>query len=66
MHCDFNYSANESNNLCTAIQTQMYRFEKAVIPDNPELKLSFMESLMKYGISIQQYQKAYEKDDVTM
>ena len=60
VHCDFNCGAN---NLCTIIQIQMYRFEKAVIP---ELKLSFMESLMKYGISIQQYEKAYEKDDVTM
>ena len=44
----------------------MYRFEKAVIPENPELKVSFMENLLKYGISIQEYQKAYEKDDVTM
>lgn len=44
----------------------MYRFEKAVIPDNPERKISFMENLLKYGVSIQQYQKAYEKDDVTM
>ena len=66
VHCDFNCGANKSNNLCTIIQIQMYRFEKAVIPDNPELKLSFMESLMKYGISIQQYEKAYEKDDITM
>ena len=49
--------------ICTIIQIQMYHFEKAVIP---ELILSFMESLMKYDISIQQYEKAYEKDDVTM
>lgn len=45
---------------------QMYTFEKYAIPEDPEGKMSFVEKLMKYGISIQQYEKAYRKDDVTM
>ena len=38
------------------------QFEKA---NDPEEKLSFTENLMKFGVSIQQLEKAYEKD-ITM
>lgn len=44
----------------------MYRFQKAAIPDDPEAKAHIAESLFKYGVSIQQYENAYNMDDVTM
>ena len=44
----------------------MYTFEKFPTPENPEGKMCFIEKLIKFGISIQQYEKAYGKDDVTM
>ena len=44
----------------------MYEFEKAAISEDPEEKISFSEKLMKFGVSIQQYKVAYEKDNVTM
>ena len=44
----------------------MYTFEKCAIPEDPESKICFVERLMKFDISVQRYQKAYEKDDVTM
>lgn len=45
---------------------QIYQFEKAPIPDDPEDKAQFVESLMEFGISVQQYEKAYGMDDITM
>ena len=44
----------------------MYTFEKFAIPEDPESKISFIEKLMKFDVSVQQYQTAYGKDDVTM
>ena len=44
----------------------MYRFVKAKIPEKPEDKMPFSENLMKFGVSLQQYEQAYAKDDVTM
>ena len=44
----------------------MYEFEKAKVPEDPEEKVEFADKLMKFGISILQYEKAYTMDDVTM
>lgn len=45
---------------------QIYQFEKAPIPDDPADKAQFVESLMEFGISVPQYEKAYGMDDITM
>ena len=44
----------------------MYQFEKAPIPDEPDGKIHLIENLMKFGVSIQQYEKAYTADEITM
>lgn len=44
----------------------MYQFEKAPIPDEPDEKTHLIENLMKFGVSIQQYEKAYTADEITM
>ena len=44
----------------------MYEFEKAQIPDDQDKKIIFVEKLSKFGVSIQQYEKAYAMDNVTM
>ena len=44
----------------------MYQFEKASVPADADEKIHFIDSLMKFGVSIQQYQKAFAMDDITM
>ena len=45
---------------------QLYRFRKEPVPENPEEKLKMVECLMKFGVSITQYEKAYNMPDITM
>ena len=45
---------------------QLYQFEKAVVPEENEEKAAFSEKLMAYGVSLIQYQRAYDMDDITM
>ena len=56
---------------CTNIHTrvlpvQLYQFQKKPIPEDPDARIAFVESLMKFGISIVQYEKAYTMEDITM
>ena len=44
----------------------MYQFEKRPIPDNTEEKTEFIEALLKFGVSLPQYEKAFAMDDITM
>ena len=44
----------------------MYQFEKAAVPTDADENICFVESLMKFGVSIQQYEKACAMDDITM
>lgn len=48
------------------IHLQMYQFEKAGVPADADEKIRFIDNLMKFGVSIQQYEKAYAMDDITM
>jgi hypothetical protein len=41
----------------------MYTFVKNPIPDNVE---EFAAELMKFGVSVPQYQEAYDMPEVTM
>jgi hypothetical protein len=44
----------------------LYKFHKEPVPENPEEKMKIVESLMKFGVSITQYEKAYNMPDITM
>lgn len=44
----------------------MYTFEKYAVPEDPDSKICFVDKLTKFGISVQQYKEAYEKEDITM
>ena len=48
------------------IPMQMYQFRKAKVPEDAEEKLTFSETLLKFGISLMQYEKAYCMDEITM
>jgi len=56
---------------CTNIHTrvfplQLYQFQKKPIPEDPDARIAFVESLMKFGICTAQYEKAYTMEDKTM
>ena len=44
----------------------MYKFEKAAVPTEESEKAAFLEKLLKFGVSIKQYESAYALEDVTM
>ena len=44
---------------------QMYEFEKSKIPDDPDEVGQFVENVMTFGVSMFQYKKAYEMEDIT-
>ena len=44
----------------------MYEFKKAPIPDDEDKKTDFVEKLMKFGVSITQYDSALKKEDITV
>jgi len=48
------------------IAIQLYKFEKNPVPEDLSEKMKMVENLMKFGVSLAQYEKAYEMDDVTM
>ena len=45
---------------------QMYKFEKAHVPIGESEKAAFLEKLLKFGVSIKQYESAYALEDITM
>ena len=45
---------------------QLYKFQKAPVPDDHDEKLKMIESLMTFGVSVIQYEKAYKMADITM
>ena len=45
--------------------SQAYRFEK-IVPEDEQEKAALAESLLKYGISLFQYEKACDMEDITM
>ena len=51
---------------CLVIHLQMYQFEKSGVPADADEHIHFIDNLMKFGVSIQQYEKAYAMDDITM
>ena len=46
--------------------SQLYSFRKEPVPENRDEKLKMIESLMKFGVSITQYEKAYNMPDITV
>ena len=50
----------------TCIFFQIYRFEKAQVPESDVEKAEFVEKLLRYGVSLPQYQKAFDMEDITM
>ena len=44
----------------------MYQFVKAAIPTEESEKADFLDKLLKFGVSLKQYQSAYVMEDVTM
>ena len=44
----------------------MYEFEKLDVPTDTEIKSVFIENLMKFEVSLQQYKNAIDMEEVTM
>ena len=44
----------------------MYQFKKAPVPTGESEKAAFLEKLLKFGVSIKQYESAYALEDITM
>ena len=44
----------------------MYQFEKATVPTEESGKADFIDKLLKFGVSIKQYESAYATDYITM
>ena len=44
----------------------MYEFEKLDIPSDAEIKSVFIENLMKFRVSLQQYKNAIDMEEVIM
>ena len=44
----------------------MYEFVKQAVPTENSDKANFLEKLLKFGVSIKQYESAYAMDDLTM
>ena len=44
----------------------MYQFEKAPVPTGESEKAAFLEKLLKFEVSIKQYEKVYALEDITM
>ena len=49
-----------------SLSSKLYEFVKAPIPEEPEKKAQLAEALLKFGVSIVQYQKAYAMEEITM
>ncbi len=45
---------------------QIYELHKQPVPDIQEEKKAFIEKLLEFNVSIQQYMNAYKMDDFTM
>ena len=45
---------------------QAYKFKKRSVPDDEQEKTSFVELLLKFGVSILQYARAYDMEDITL
>ena len=52
--------------LCAYMYIQMYKFLKLPIPEEEQEVVDFGEKLLKFGVSITQYRKAYAMEDITM
>ena len=44
---------------------QLYEFHKREIPNDPEEKAKFMETLLKFNVSIKQYEEAFKMPNIT-
>ena len=44
----------------------MYQFKKAAVPTEESEKVTFLEKLLKFGVSVKQYESAYALEDGTM
>ena len=44
----------------------LYEFEKVDLPSDPEELPAFLEKLLNFGVSLQQFKAAAEMDNVTM
>ena len=44
----------------------MYQFKKATVPEDNEEKVKFCENLIKFGVSLMQYEKSCSMDEITM
>ena len=44
----------------------MYTFIKADIPEEEEELMSFSEKLFTFGVSLEDYRRAYEMPDITV
>lgn len=63
---ELNYTQKSEWNYYKYLHPQLYRFRKEPVPENSEEKLKMVERLMKFGVSITQYEKAYNMPDITM